>query len=116
MRGCLVVSRSYGRPGLAAAAEHAKRSGGVLVAARLDRVSRSVIDFAGLLSHAEREGWSVLVLDLPLDTTTAAGRFTALSMANAAEFGAPSDWRADQGRVGREEGSRRSAGQEAPNT
>jgi DNA invertase Pin-like site-specific DNA recombinase len=75
-----------GRPGLAAAAEHAKHTRGVLVAARLDRVSRNVIDFAGLLSRAEREGWSVLVLDLPLDTTTAAGRFTALSMANAAEL------------------------------
>jgi DNA invertase Pin-like site-specific DNA recombinase len=75
-----------GRPGLAAAVEHAKRVRGVLVAARLDRVSRNVIDFAGLLSRAEREGWSVLVLDLPLDTTTAAGRFTALSMANAAEL------------------------------
>src|SRR5437867_3224066 len=48
-----------GRPGLAAAAEHAKRVRGVLVAARLDRVSRNVIDFAGLLSRAEREGWSV---------------------------------------------------------
>ena len=75
-----------GRLGLAAAVEHAKRTRGVLVASRLDRVSRNVIDFASLLSRAEREGWAVLVLDLPLDTTTAAGRFTALSMANAAEL------------------------------
>jgi DNA invertase Pin-like site-specific DNA recombinase len=75
-----------GRPGLAAAVEHARRVRGVLVAARLDRVSRNVIDFASLLNRAEHEGWKVLVLDLPLDTTTAAGRFTALSMANAAEL------------------------------
>lgn len=75
-----------GRPGLAAAITHAKRTGGILVAAKLDRISRDVIDFASLLGQAEREGWSVLVLDLPLDTTTAAGRFTALTMANAAEL------------------------------
>ena len=75
-----------GRPGLTAAVAHAKRLSGTLVAAKLDRVSRDVIDFANLLTRAEREGWSVLVLDLPLDTTTAAGRFTALTMANAAEL------------------------------
>jgi len=49
-------------------------------------VSRDVIDLAGLLSRAERDGWSVLVLDVPLDTTSLAGRFPALSMANAAEL------------------------------
>jgi DNA invertase Pin-like site-specific DNA recombinase len=56
------------------------------VAAKLDRVSRDVIDFASLLRDADRQGWSVLVLDLQLDTTTPAGRFTAITMANAAEF------------------------------
>jgi DNA invertase Pin-like site-specific DNA recombinase len=74
------------RTGLAAAADHARRIGGVVVAAKLDRVSRNVIDFAQLLDRAERERWAVLVLDLPLDTTTPAGRFTALTMANAAEL------------------------------
>jgi len=75
-----------GRTGLAAAVDHAKRTKGTLVAAKLDRVSRNVIDFASLLTRAEQQRWSVLVLDLPLDTTTAAGRFTALTMANAAEL------------------------------
>lgn len=59
---------------------------GVLVASKLDRVSRDVIDFASLLRDAERQGWSVLVLDLQLDTTTRVGRFTAVMLANAAEF------------------------------
>jgi DNA invertase Pin-like site-specific DNA recombinase len=45
-----------------------------------------VIDFASLLRDAERQGWSVLVLDLQLDTTTPVGRFTAVMLANAAEF------------------------------
>ena len=75
-----------GRRGLSDAVTHAKRERGILVAAKLDRVSRDVIDFASLLSRAEREHWRVLVLDLALDTTTASGRFTALTLANAAEL------------------------------
>jgi len=66
--------------------DHARRTRGVLVAAKIDRISRDVIDFASLLRDAEREGWLVLVLDLPMDTTTAAGRMAALNMANVAEF------------------------------
>jgi DNA invertase Pin-like site-specific DNA recombinase len=78
--------RISGRPGLAHAIEHARKTGGVLVASKLDRVSRDVIDFASLLRDAERQSWSVLVLDLQLDTTTPVGRFTAVMLANAAEF------------------------------
>jgi DNA invertase Pin-like site-specific DNA recombinase len=78
--------RIAGRPGLAQAIDQARATGGVIVAAKLDRVSRDVIDFASLLRDADRQGWSVLVLDLQLDTTTPAGRFTAITMANAAEF------------------------------
>ncbi len=75
-----------GRGGLAAAADHARKVGGVLVASRLDRVSRDVIDFAMLLRRAEREKWAVLVMDMPVDTSTPAGRFAAVMMANAAEL------------------------------
>ena len=78
--------RMTGRPGLAQAIKHAREANGVLVASKLDRVSRDVIDFASLLRDAERQGWSVLVLDLQLDTTTPVGRFTAVMLANAAEF------------------------------
>ncbi len=74
------------RQGLADAVDHAKRSGGILVAAKLDRLERDVIAFAQLLNRAQQEGWAVLVLDLPLDTTTAAGRFAALTLANSAEL------------------------------
>jgi DNA invertase Pin-like site-specific DNA recombinase len=78
--------RISGRPGLGQAIEHVRKVNGVLVASKLDRVSRDVIDFASLLRDAERQGWSVLVLDLQLDTTTPVGRFTAVMLANAAEF------------------------------
>src|SRR5258706_9715665 len=42
------------------------RAGGI-VAARLDRLSRSVLDFAQLL---DREGWPLVVCDLAMDTAT----------------------------------------------
>jgi DNA invertase Pin-like site-specific DNA recombinase len=67
-----------GRPGLAQAVAHARRSKGVLVAAKLDRVSRSVLDFTRMLHDADHAGWKVLMVDTPeMDTTTADGEFQA---------------------------------------
>jgi DNA invertase Pin-like site-specific DNA recombinase len=43
--------RIAGRPGLAAAIEHVRRTGG-----ELHRISRDVIDFAILLRDAEKQG------------------------------------------------------------
>jgi DNA invertase Pin-like site-specific DNA recombinase len=75
-----------GRPGLAEAKAHARRSKGVLVAARVDRISRSVIDFSTLLRDAQQEGWKVTMLDMPeADMTTADGRFQAGLMVLLAE-------------------------------
>jgi DNA invertase Pin-like site-specific DNA recombinase len=58
----------------------------VLVVAKLDRLSRSTADFAGLLARSHAEGWSLVVLDLALDTTTPMGEFVALTMANIAQL------------------------------
>ena len=58
----------------------------VLVVAKLDRLSRSLFDFATLLQRAEREGWSVVLLDLGVDTTTPVGRMQAQIVASVAEF------------------------------
>ncbi len=58
----------------------------VLMVAKLDRLSRSVHDFSGLMDRAAREGWALIVLDLGLDTTTLMGRFTANLFANIAEL------------------------------
>jgi DNA invertase Pin-like site-specific DNA recombinase len=67
-----------GRPGLARALAHVRRTKGVLVAAKLDRVSRSVLDFTTILRAADREDWRVLMVDTPeMDTTTADGEFQA---------------------------------------
>lgn len=46
----------------------------VLIAAKLDRLSRSVLDFAGIMETANKEGWALSILDLSVDTTTTNGK------------------------------------------
>jgi len=58
----------------------------VLVAAKIDRVSRSTTDFARLLDQAEKKGWKLVVLDADVDTTTAAGRLLVDVVSAAASF------------------------------
>lgn len=58
----------------------------VLVAAKLDRVSRSVIDFCELVARARRKGWSLRVLDMDLDMTTPQGEMMATVLAAMAQF------------------------------
>lgn len=75
------------RPGLAAALDRLDDGeADALLAVRLDRVSRSVADFAGLLARARRRGWRVVLLSPNLDTEDAAGKFTAHVLAAAAEY------------------------------
>ncbi len=76
-----------GRPALDAALD-AVRMGraDVLVVAKLDRLSRSVADFAALLDQAQREGWGLVALDLGVDTTTPAGELVANVMAAVAQW------------------------------
>ena len=58
----------------------------VLVAAKLDRVSRSVVDFAGLMARAGRKGWAIAVLDVAVDTSTPSGELMAHVVAAFAEY------------------------------
>jgi DNA invertase Pin-like site-specific DNA recombinase len=58
----------------------------VLVASKVDRVARSTADFARLLDRAEKKGWKVVVLDVDVDTTTAAGRLVVEVVSAAAAF------------------------------
>jgi DNA invertase Pin-like site-specific DNA recombinase len=58
----------------------------ILLAVRLDRVSRSVVDFAAMMQRAERKGWALTFTATAIDTTDASGRFTAHVMIAAAEF------------------------------
>lgn len=58
----------------------------VLVASKLDRVSRSVRDFGDLLERADRKGWKLVVLDLDVDTSTPGGEFLANTISSAARY------------------------------
>lgn len=75
------------RDGLARALT-AVESGSVegIVAAKLDRLSRSVLDFAHLVCRAQGFGWNLVVLDLGLDLATPQGRLTAHILCAMAEF------------------------------
>ncbi|MCX6464730.1 MAG: recombinase family protein, partial [Pseudonocardiales bacterium] len=53
-----------------------------LVVAKLDRLSRSVRDAAGLLDRAHRAGWALVAADLGVDTSTPAGEAMANVMAS----------------------------------
>jgi DNA invertase Pin-like site-specific DNA recombinase len=80
-------AKSLKRPGIQRALGMlAAGDAGVLVVTKLDRLSRSVIDFAGLLSLAQRQGWALVVLDLGLDLTTPNGKFVASIMASVGEL------------------------------
>lgn len=57
-----------------------------LLSIRLDRVSRSVADFAGLLDRSTKRGWGLVLLSPNIDTTDPAGRFTGNVLASAAQY------------------------------
>jgi DNA invertase Pin-like site-specific DNA recombinase len=71
-----------GRPGLAAAL-NAVESGRacMLVAAKLDRISRSMADTVNLRERANRFGWNLFTCDLAIDTTTPVGEAMLGNMA-----------------------------------
>lgn len=58
----------------------------VLVVAKLDRLSRSVSDFAAILAQSHAEGWALDICDLGVDTTTPSGKMVAQIMMVLAEW------------------------------
>jgi DNA invertase Pin-like site-specific DNA recombinase len=75
------------RPSLEAAMTLIEAGGAdALVTAKLDRLSRSTVDFGILLQRAMDKGWSLAVLDMDLDMTTPVGRMVARTLVNFAEF------------------------------
>jgi len=75
------------RPGVQAALEELRRGrADALVVAKLDRLSRSLLDFAAVMQTAQRQGWALVALDVNVDTTTPAGEMVANVMATFAQF------------------------------
>lgn len=58
----------------------------VLIVAKLDRLSRSVSDFAAILALSQEQGWALDVCDLGVDTTTPSGKMVAQIMMVLAEW------------------------------
>jgi DNA invertase Pin-like site-specific DNA recombinase len=76
-----------GRPGLVEALA-AVESGdaAAIVVSKLDRLSRSLLDFASLMERSRKRGWALVALDLQIDTTTPAGEMMASIMATFAQY------------------------------
>ena len=75
------------RPGIGVVLERmASGEADVLVVSKLDRLSRSLIDFAQTMATAQREGWALVALDLGVDTATPGGEMMANVLASFAQY------------------------------
>ena len=75
------------RPGVQAALEALRsRLADTLVVHKLDRLSRSLLDFSGVMATAQKQGWALLALDCAVDTSTPAGEAMANVLATFAQF------------------------------
>jgi DNA invertase Pin-like site-specific DNA recombinase len=79
--------KTMNRPGMRGALEMLQKGeADALMASKLDRLSRSVKDFAEMMDQARRYGWHLIALDLGVDTSTPAGEAMANVMATFAQF------------------------------
>jgi DNA invertase Pin-like site-specific DNA recombinase len=79
--------RTLDRPGIQAAfAMLARREADALIVSRLDRLSRSLLDFASTIERAQREGWNLVVLDQGFSLDTPNGRAMAGMLAVFAQY------------------------------
>jgi len=75
------------RPGMQEALRALEAAEGkALVVAKLDRLSRSMLDFAALMATAQKQSWALVALDCAVDTSTPAGEATAPLLATFGQF------------------------------
>ena len=80
-------AKNLNRPALTTAlAALASHEADALVVAKLDRLSRSVVDFSNTLATSRKQKWAVVLLDLGVDTATPNGKLVAGLMAQIAEW------------------------------
>jgi DNA invertase Pin-like site-specific DNA recombinase len=66
--------KNANRPGLQLALEALRRGEAkALVVGKMDRLSRSLLDFVQIMATAQKQGWSLIALDAPVDPSTPAG-------------------------------------------
>lgn len=79
--------RDLERPGMALVLHALQgRRADTLVVAKLDRLGRSLLDVAGLIEMAARQGWALVALDVGVDTASLTGKAMAGMMAVFAEL------------------------------
>jgi DNA invertase Pin-like site-specific DNA recombinase len=83
----VLSGKNLKRPGLNAALA-ACRSGEVegIVVHKLDRLSRSIVDFSRLLEDARKRGFNIVALDLGLDLSTPQGELVGNVIASVAQW------------------------------
>ncbi|WP_194411294.1 recombinase family protein [Microbacterium cremeum] len=82
-------AKSLDRPQLQAALTRLhskKRDAAGIVVAKLDRLSRSVVDFASVLELARAQGWALVAIDLGVDTSSPTGELVANLMMSVAQW------------------------------
>lgn len=79
------AGRTDNRPALHAILDQLE-PGDTLVVTKVDRLSRSMLDFASIVQRARDHGWELVVVEQGFDMGTAAGRAMAGMLAVFAEF------------------------------
>lgn len=80
-------ARDFNRPAVMAAMTMLERGeADALVVAKLDRLSRSLLDFATVMATARKQSWGLISLDCAVDTTTPAGEAMANVLVTFAQF------------------------------
>jgi DNA invertase Pin-like site-specific DNA recombinase len=75
------------RPGIKAALEVLEAGDAkALVVAKLDRLSRSLLDFTRLMATAQKQSWALVALDCAVDTSTPTGEAMASMVATFAQL------------------------------
>ncbi len=75
------------RDGLQTAMDLCKRGQAEgLIVAKVDRLTRSLLQFAEVVEAARRQGWQIVCLDIGMDMTTPSGKAMAGMLAVFAEF------------------------------
>jgi len=80
-------ARDLKRPGIQEALRALeRREASALVVAKLDRLSRSMLDFSKVMAQATREHWALVALDVAVDPSTPSGEAMANMLATFAQF------------------------------
>ena len=79
--------KSLRRPGIEKALDMlAAGQADTLIVAKLDRLTRSLFDLAGLMDRARREHWALVALDLAVDTASPSGEAMTNMLGVFAQF------------------------------